>query len=144
MASTYACAFFLASHLAFIIADNFFLAAGLIGRRTAFVGVVALAFGADLPFHFAHRCFIASEMRLRAAADMWRVRPAFGGRPRCGRAPPASASKAAIACSIRVSSERSWPNRLSTFMYLLLVTPEAVAVLIQYCGFNRKEIHERR
>jgi hypothetical protein len=43
--------------------------------------------GADFPFHFAQRCFIASEIRLRAAAliarRLWRGAVAvcdFGGR----------------------------------------------------------------
>jgi hypothetical protein len=58
----YSFAFFLAVQRAFINTDNFFLAAALIGRRL-------LAFlGADFPFHFAQRCFIAAEIRLRAAA----------------------------------------------------------------------------
>ena len=85
-ASDYAFAFFLAAQRAFISADNFFLAAALIAGR-------ALVFlGADLPFHFAHRCFMASEIRLRAAGLIVRrrVRPQywcsldFGGRPRRG------------------------------------------------------------
>src|SRR5208282_4790323 len=58
--------FFLSAHLAFIIADNFFRAAALIGGRP--VDFFEAAFlGADLPFHCAHRCFIAAEIRLRAA-----------------------------------------------------------------------------
>ena len=62
----YALAFYFAAQRAFINADNFFLAAALIGGRL-------LAFlGADLPFHFAHRCFIAFEIRLRAATLMRR------------------------------------------------------------------------
>jgi len=82
-ASDYAFSFFLAAQRAFINADNFFLAAALIAGR-------ALVFlGADLPFHFAHRCFIAAEIRLRAAGDIVRrrVRPSIGaaydlaGRP---------------------------------------------------------------
>src|ERR1039458_6690100 len=57
----YASDSFFAAHRAFINTDNFFLAAVLIGGRL-------LAFlGAAFPFHFAHRCFIATEMRLRAA-----------------------------------------------------------------------------
>jgi hypothetical protein len=82
----YAFLFFLAAQRAFISADKFFLAAALIAGR-------ALVFlGADLPFHFAQRCFIAAEIRLRAAGDIVRrrVRPSvgaaddFGGRPRRG------------------------------------------------------------
>ena len=70
-------------------ADSFFFAAALIERRTAaFLGVALACFGADFPFHFAHRCFIASEMRLRAAGLIRRRFPpvvvAFGGRPRRG------------------------------------------------------------
>jgi len=65
--------FFLSAHLAFIIADNFFRAAALIGGRPAdFLGAEAAFFGADLPFHCAHRCFIAAEIRLRAAGLMVR------------------------------------------------------------------------
>ena len=94
----YAFAFLLAAERTFIWADNFFLAAALIGGR-------ALVFlGADLPFHFAHRCFIASEIRLRAAAlivrRFWRVAGAvcdFGGRPRRGADGPTSPSSAEMA-----------------------------------------------
>jgi len=84
--SDYAFSFFLAAQRAFINADNFFLAAALIAGR-------ALVFlGADLPFHFAQRCFMASEIRLRAAGEIVRrrVRPSIGaaydfvGRPRRG------------------------------------------------------------
>jgi len=59
----YAFALFLAAQRAFINADNFFLAAALIAGR-----VFVCFFGADLTFHFAQRCFMASEIRLRAAA----------------------------------------------------------------------------
>jgi hypothetical protein len=97
----YAFDFFFAAHRAFINADNFFLAAALIGGRV-------LAFlGADFPFHFAHRCFIASEMRLRAAGLIRRRFPpvdvAFGGRPRRG-AVEASTSSAEMAWSRRLRS----------------------------------------
>jgi hypothetical protein len=96
--SGYAFGFFRAAQRAFINADNFFLAAALIAGR-------ALVFlGADLPFHFAHRCFIASEIRLRAAAlivrRFWRVAGAvcdFGGCPRRGADGPTSPSSAEIA-----------------------------------------------
>jgi hypothetical protein len=54
---------FRAAHRAFIIADNFLRMAGLIGLRLG-----ATFLGADLPPHLAHRCFMASEIRLRAAA----------------------------------------------------------------------------
>ena len=82
----YAFAFFLAAQRAFINADNFFLAAALIaGRTLVFLGAV-------FPFHFAHRRFIASEIRLRAAELIVRRRVwpragaacDFGGRPRRG------------------------------------------------------------
>ena len=93
----YAFAFFLAAQGAFINADNFFLAAALIAGR-------ALVFlGADLPFHLAHRCFIASEIRLRAAAlivrRFWRVAGAVcdGGRPWRGADGPTSPSSAEMA-----------------------------------------------
>ena len=89
-------------------ADNFFFAAALIGRRTAvFLGVALACFGEDFPFHFAHRCFMASEMRLRAAGLMRRRLPpgdvAFGGRPRRGAA-EVSPSSAEMAWSIRLRS----------------------------------------
>ena len=102
----YACAFFFAAQRAFISSDNFFLAAGLMGRRAAaFLGGVLTCFGADFPLHFAHRCFMAAEIRLRADALMWRcVRPGveavFGGRPRREGEP--SPSSAAIAWSMRL------------------------------------------
>ena len=77
----YPLAFCIAAQRAFISTDNFFLAVALIGGRP-------LAFlGTDFPFRFAHRSFIATEIRLRAAALMWRpgrllVDAAFAGRPR--------------------------------------------------------------
>jgi hypothetical protein len=97
-ALNYAFAFFRAAQRAFINADNFFLAAALIGLRP-------LAFlGAAFPFHFAHRCFIASEIRRRAAGlivrRFWRGAGAgcgFGGRPRRGADGPVSPSSAPIA-----------------------------------------------
>ena len=67
----YACVFFFAAQRAFISSDNLFLAAGLMERRTAaFLGGVLTCFGADFPLHFAHRCFMAAEIRLRAAGLM--------------------------------------------------------------------------
>src|SRR5271165_592553 len=97
----YAFAFCFAAQRAFIKSDNFFLAAALIAGR-AFVFAGADFLGADLRCHFAHRCFMASEIRLRAAALMWRpaVELVFGGRPR--RAGEPSPSRAAIAWSMRV------------------------------------------
>jgi hypothetical protein len=97
----YAFRFFFAAHRAFVNADNFFLAAALIGGR------VLAVLGADFPFYFAHRCFIALEMRLRAAALIRRRFPpvdvAFGGRPRRG-AVEASTSSAEMAWSRRLRS----------------------------------------
>jgi len=94
----YAFAFFLAAQRAFINADNFFLAAALIGGR------LLVFLGADFPFHFAQRCFIASEIRLRAAAlIVRRLRRGavavcdFGGRPRRGADGPTSPSSAEMA-----------------------------------------------
>jgi hypothetical protein len=70
----YACAFFFAAQRAFIISDNFFLAAGLTGRRTAaFLETAFAGFGADFPFQLAHRCFMAAEIRLRAAGLIVRL-----------------------------------------------------------------------
>jgi hypothetical protein len=65
----YAFDFFFAAHRAFIIADNFFRIAALIGfRPVVFLETAVLFLGPGLPFCSAHRCFIASEIRLRAAA----------------------------------------------------------------------------
>ena len=118
----YAFAFFLAAQRAFINADNFFLAAALIGGRL-------LAFlGADFPFHFAQRCFIASEIRLRAAAlivrRLWRGAGAvcdFGGRPRRGADGPASPSSAEMAWSMRARSDLSSANMFSRSTRILSV-----------------------
>jgi hypothetical protein len=72
MILTYVLAFRWA-HRAFIISDNFFLKAGLIGLRPVdFLEPGVTFFGADLPLHFAQRFFIAAEMRFRAAALMRR------------------------------------------------------------------------
>src|SRR5271166_4924080 len=89
-------------------ADGFFFAAALIERRTAaFLGVALACFGENFPFRFAHRCFIASEMRLRAAGLIRRRFPpvdgAFGGRPRRG-AGEVSPPSAEMAWSIRLRS----------------------------------------
>jgi hypothetical protein len=105
---TYAFDSFFAAQRAVMSADNFFFAAALIGRRmVVFLGVALACFGADFPFHLAHRCFIASEMRLRAAALIRRRFPpvvvAFGGRPRRG-AVEVSRSSAEMAWSIRLRS----------------------------------------
>src|SRR5271166_42724 len=105
---TYAFASFFAAQRAFMSADNFFFAAALIGRRTAvFLGVALACFREGFRFHFAHRCFIASEMRLRAARLIRRrflpVDVAFGGRPRRG-AVEVRPSSAEMAWSIRLRS----------------------------------------
>src|ERR1039458_5454704 len=111
--STYALAFRWAQR-AFIIADNFFRMAALIGLRPA------PFFGADLPFCLAHRARCAAAIFARADALMVRrFRPlAFkpclflGGRPRRAGWEP-SPTRAAIACSIRLASCLSCVNMLS-------------------------------
>jgi len=116
----YVFAFFLAVQRAFINADNFLLAAALIGRRL-------LAFlGADFPFHFAQRCFIAFEIRLRAAAlivrRLWRLADAvcdFGGRPRRGADGLVLPSSAEIAWSMRARCDLSSANMFSRFTRIL-------------------------
>ena len=79
-------------------------------------------FGADLPFHFAHRCFIALEMRLRAAALIVRrflvgARAAvffdFGGRPRRGSDEKSPSSAAMVAKDIDPLEIQEWINGLS-------------------------------
>src|SRR5208283_1723689 len=89
------------AHLFFIISDRRFLAAGLMGLRL----------GADFPCQVAQRFFIASEMRLRAAALITRrFLPdaaacfALGGRPRRGEDAEVSPSSAEMALSIRFRS----------------------------------------
>jgi hypothetical protein len=47
---------FFVAQRAFIRDDSFFRAAALIAAR------VLVSLGADFPFHFAHRCFIALEI----------------------------------------------------------------------------------
>lgn len=100
------------AHLAFISSDNRFFAAALMGLRpVAFLAGAAGFVGADLPFHFAQRCFIAAEMRFLAAGLMRRrfwplaglawIR--LGGRPRRAGWEP-SPTRAAIAFSIRLAS----------------------------------------
>jgi len=115
-ALNYVFAFCFAAQRAFINADNFFLAAALIGARlVAFVG-------ADFPFHFAHRRFMATEIRLRAAALIPRRRGAIvgvaldlGGRPRRGADGPPSPSSAEIARLMRARSDLSSANMFSRF-----------------------------
>src|SRR5271157_5275889 len=81
------------------------------GRPVDFLGAALAALGADLPCHFAQRFFIASEMRLRAAALIPRrflldatACFALGGRPRRGEDPEVSPSSAEIAWSMRLRS----------------------------------------
>ena len=112
----YVFAFFLTAQRAFINADNFFLAAALIGGR-----LLALL-GADFPFHFAQRCFMAAEIRLRAAALIVRrlwpkagTARDFGGRPRRGADGPESPSSAEMAWSTRTRSDLSSANTFFRF-----------------------------
>lgn len=111
--------FFLAAHLAFIIADNLLRAAGLIGVRPAcFFWADAAFFGAAVPFCFAQRARCAAAILARADALMVRRflpatrigRLVLGGRPRRGDRVP-SPTSAAIACSIRVTSCLSCATR---------------------------------
>ena len=63
-------ALFRSAHLAFIIADNFFRMAGLIGRRPVDFLETGAAFLGPLPFCFAHHAFFAAAILARAAALM--------------------------------------------------------------------------
>ena len=81
--------FLRAARRAFIRADSFLRAAGLICRRLPafFVAGFRVAAGLDPRFRSAHRAFIAAAIRRRAAALSVRFRgpfesPLFGGRPR--------------------------------------------------------------
>src|ERR1019366_8186968 len=119
--------FFRSAHRAFINADNFFRIAALIGLRpVVFLETGVTFFGANLPFHFAQRCFIAAEIRLRAARlivrRLWTSVGAacdFGGRPRRGADGPASPSSAEIAWLMRPRSDLSSANRLFRFTRIL-------------------------
>ena len=78
--------FFLAAHLAFIIAESFFRMAGLIGLRLRVVFLAALFAGAaDFPFCLAHQAFFAAPILARAPALIVRRFPpvpdALLGRP---------------------------------------------------------------
>src|SRR3974390_3167667 len=86
------------------------------GRRTiVFLDAAFVCFGADFPLHFAHRCFMAAEIRLRAAALIVRRFPpadtAFDGRPRLG-ADEVSPSRAEMAWSRRLRSALNSEIRL--------------------------------
>src|SRR5664280_3323954 len=111
VAVTYALAFRSAQR-AFIISDNFFRMAALIGLRPVVFLETAVPFlRPDLPFCFAHQAFFAAAILARAAALIrWRFLTLaglawllLGGRPR--RAGwESSPVRAAIACSIRLTS----------------------------------------
>ena len=105
-------ALFLAAHRAFIIADNFFRMAALIGLRPlACLETVVVFLRPGLPFCFAHQAFFAAPILARAAALIWRrFWPIaglewlpLGGRPRRAGWGP-SPIRAAIACSRRPAS----------------------------------------
>jgi len=106
--------FLRAAQRAFIKADSFLRAAGLIcGRLPAFF-VAGFRVAADLDprFRSAHRAFIAADIRRRAAALSVRfprtfVSPLFGGRPRRRIGPETSPSRAEIAWFNRERSDFS-------------------------------------
>ena len=102
--------FFLAAHRAFIIANNFFRIAGLIGLRFETVSF-ATFLGAAVPFCLAHQAFFAAAILERAAALIVRGPRRFAGaawRTLAGRPLRAdfdpSPTRAAIARSIRPAS----------------------------------------
>src|ERR1035441_1201899 len=108
----YAFDFCLAAQRAFIIADNFFRIAALIGLRPVVFLETAVPFwDPGLPFCFAHQAFFAAPILARAAGLIRRrVLPLaglawlfLGGRPRRAGWEP-SPVRAAIACSIRLAS----------------------------------------
>lgn len=98
---TYALAF-RSAHRAFIIADNFFRMAALIGLRpVVFLETAAPFLGPDLPFCFAHQAFFAAAILARAAGLIrrrfltlaglaWLL---LGGRPRRAGWEPRSVSE---------------------------------------------------
>lgn len=106
--------FLRAAQRAFIKADSFLRAAGLIcGRLPAFfVAGFRVAAGLDPRFRSAHRAFMAAAIRRRAAALIVRFRgpfvsPLFGGRPRRRIGPETSPSRAEIAWFNRERSDFS-------------------------------------
>src|ERR1017187_2982008 len=114
--------FFLSAHRAFIMADNFFFIAGLIGfREMDFLAGVAAFFGAALPFCFAHRAFCAAEILARAETLIVRrfgllaaialFEPAGRPGPRREGWEP-NPARAAMACSILVTSSLSCATML--------------------------------
>src|SRR5271165_2121563 len=105
-------AFLLSARRAFIIADNFFRMAALIGFRPVdFLETVVAFLGPCLPFCCAHQAFFAAPILARAAALIRRrfcllagfAWLTLGGRPRRAGWKPNPAS-AAIAVSIRPRS----------------------------------------
>jgi hypothetical protein len=123
-------AFFLCAQRAFIIADNFFRMAALIGFRAVdFFEAGLAALGAGLPFCFAHQAFFAAPILARAAAL---ICPRFwlpaglawlplGGRPRRVAWEPDPIS-AAIAFSIRLTSCLS----CATMLVMSMPTPSSL------------------
>ena len=117
---TYYAVFFFAAQRAFIIADNFFRIAALIGLRPARFFVAALGFVCAVSrFCLAHRARWAAPILARAARLMRRLFallgdlawPAFCARPRRAGWEP-SRARAAIARSIRLASSLSCDNTL--------------------------------
>jgi hypothetical protein len=73
-------AFLAAAHLAFIIADNFFRMAALIGFRPVdFFATGATFLGSGLAFWFAHHAFFAAAILARAAGLIRRRFEGLGG-----------------------------------------------------------------
>ena len=114
--------FFLSAHRAFIMADNFFFIAGLIGFRAVDFLAGAEAFlGATLPFCFAHRAFCAAEILARAEALIVKrfgllaaialFEPAGRPGPRREGWEP-NPVRAAMACSILLTSSLSCATML--------------------------------
>jgi hypothetical protein len=115
-------AFFCAAQRAFIKTDNFFRAAGLIGRRgLEFLGAAPLLF-----FCLAHRAFCAAEILARAEALMVRrfgflaaivfFEPAGRPGPRWGER---WSSRAEMAFAMRSLCCRSSVSMSSRFMRFL-------------------------
>ena len=106
--------FLRAAQRAFIKADSFLRAAGLIrGRpRAFFVAGFRVAAGLDPRFRSVHQAFMAAAIRRRAAALSVRFRglfvsPLFGGRPRRRIGLETSPSRAEIAWFNRERSDFS-------------------------------------
>src|ERR1035437_6623568 len=124
--SAYALAF-RSAHRAFIIADNFFRIAALIGLRPVVFFETGVPFWRPgLPFCFAHQGFFAAPILARAAGL---IRRRFltlaglawlflGGRPRRAGWEPSSV-RAAMTCSIRPASCLSSATMLRMSMFIL-------------------------